>query len=797
MTAVGGLVLIPAGILQGAAVKFRQYASQVKALSRQVSKSATKGERILGALFPNRGTGFPGGWSQNRLEQVQHLRNWTYVFINCICSKIASLMPNLAMVHDQPIKGRTTKACQRGLSNLMYGAWGGSSHIMEGGHSFLTMGEYRSKALSAVKPHEELEPLELNHELRRLIENPNPVDTSYDFFYEKKMFDLLCGVSYVWLVPNVYGKPCEMWVIPSHWVWPRTGGGRLMDREYFPGGVSHAPKGAYVRPDDPYADRLIHYYEIRPWGGMGSSGVLWLPPDEVVMFRRKSPLNKIDGYSPLEAVAQWIDSEESISASRWAQFQNQARPELAITLGPGYEDPSDPRIKRLEAKIAYKLQGEYNYGKPFVVPPGAKVEPLSFNPTEMAYFQSEEQIRDMLGSAFQVPKTAVGISSDMTYGSVLATLAQLCSGCLNPHLAADGQSFTKYLASRWDEPAGPSWGHGVTLAPPRNSLEAQEVGSGDVAEVDEISRPNITPPSQFNPEDNDQKLSDAGRGGLEVYDNTLNPPADEATGWPPRPIRPQVRWGKDVTSYDKSYKLFHDVYDEGVSRWDNWFKAVGGESEQVWGIVKSEGFSPKEMDGWGTIIEMNRLNRVREEYEFVSKAVTMGQGGRGAVSPARCKMWWDDCVPADPAQVNSDLAEDRASFAITPGEVRALRGRKPYPNGGDDPVVQGGPMGITVIPWNTGEKQDKLAELMKPMTEGQEQGAGGPGGMPGAGGGALGGAPPNPLANDKGGPDRKGGGVNQFDPDAGLGKPKVESPNGAPSKSLVATLREIRKELPL
>ena len=1126
-------------------MKFRQYASQVKALSRQVTKSATKGERILGALFPNRGTGFPGGWSQNRLEQVQHLRNWTYVFINCICSKIASLMPNLAMVHDQPIAGKTTKACQRGLMNATHGTWGGSSSISMGGHSFLTMGEYRSKALSAVKPHEELEPLELNHELRRLVENPNPVDTSYDFFYEKKMFDLLCGVSYVWLVPNVYGKPCEMWVIPSHWVWPRTGGGRLMDREYFPGGVSHAPKGAYVRPDDPYADRLIHYYEIRPWGGMGSSGVLWLPPDEVIMFRRKSPLNKIDGYSPLEAVAQWIDSEESISASRWSQFQNQARPELAITLGPGYEDPTDPRIKRLEAKLAYKLQGEYNYGKPFVVPPGAKVEPLSFNPTEMAYFQSEEQIRDMLGSAFQVPKTAVGISSDMTYGSVLATLAQLChdertecltaegwkrhdeltpetrvacydeptgtlvyrkpsrvvrqhyrgpmhrwqgekvdalltpahrvyvkrrsarphvdkklgwgvkrveeltpattymvlraapaacdepvpavvekftgyrqhevsapysidphvwlrflghyiseghlvtrkpgarrgwevgvtqskasphlpaieaglaatpfqwsrrdsvnncyqwcvsdrglyehllrhcgdgaeskrvpdyvkawpaedlrvlldalidgdgadpqtventgvwwtaygtssrqladdvmevatkcglgafitvveetrngqpgqpnrqperyvvnissrtasclcpaqrtverydgvvwclevptglfvvrrngrahvsgncSGCLNPQLAADGQSFTKYLASRWDEPAGPAWGHGVTLPPPHNSLEAQEVGPGDAAEVDEVGTPNYLPATQFSPEDNDRKLGDAGRGGMEVYDNTLLPPADEATGWPPRPIRPQVSWGKEVTSYDKSYKLLHDVYDEGVVRWDNWFAAVGGDSEKCWGVVKSQGFSPREMDAWGTIIEMNRLNEVTEHETFVRKAVTMGQGGRGA-SPARCKLWWDDCVPADPAQVNADLAEDRASQAITPCEVRALRGRKPYPHGGDDPVVTAGPNGIMVIPWNTGQKQDKLAELMKPLAGGDEQG--GPGGMPGAGGNALGGAaPPNPLANDKGGPDRVGGGVNQFDPDVGLGKPKVENPNGAPSKNV-------------
>ena len=37
-----------------------------------------------------------------------------------------------------------------------------------GGHSFLTVGEYRSKALGdVVKPHEDLEPLEEDHPLQR------------------------------------------------------------------------------------------------------------------------------------------------------------------------------------------------------------------------------------------------------------------------------------------------------------------------------------------------------------------------------------------------------------------------------------------------------------------------------------------------------------------------------------------------------------------------------------------------------------------------------------------------------
>lgn len=420
---------------------------------------------MIGSLFPSRGSSYPGVWGSNKVEQVNHLVSWIYVAVHTICSRTASIMPNLAYVSDVPKPGVTTKACQRGLMNLggrgfggsptvginsngsvggrdsgnsgsmvEYSSWDPSALCSGGGHSFLTMGEYRSKALSVVKPHEELEPLESDHLLRRLIENPNPVDTSFDLFYELGMFEELTGVSYLWLTPNSWGRPCELWVIPSHWVWPRTGGGQ------------------YVPPDNPNADRLIQYYEIRPWGGTGSAGMLKFPPEEVIMTRWKNPLNKIDGYSKLSAGAQWIDSEESVTKSRWAQFQNIARPEFWVELGPGYEDPDDDRIARVEAKFAAKIQGEYNYGKPIITPPGAKLTPLSFNPTEMAYFQSSDQLRDYVLALFNLSKVSVGISDSMTYGSILAVLGSICSFCLNPRLAMRGQALTKHLASRWDEP---------------------------------------------------------------------------------------------------------------------------------------------------------------------------------------------------------------------------------------------------------------------------------------------------------------------------------------------------------
>lgn len=326
---------------------------------------------------------------------------------------------------------------------------------------------------------------------------------------------------------------------------------------------------------------------------MGSAGILRLPPNEVIMTRWKSPINKIDGYSKLAAAAQWIDSEESITKSRWSQFQNVARPEFWIELGPGYEDPDDDRIARTEAKIASKIQGEYNYGKPIITPPGSKVTPLSFNPGQMAYQESEEQIRDMILSTFRVPPSAVGIVKEMTYGSILATLGSLCTFCLNPRLVMRGQALTKHLASKWDSDQNAAWSNGA-------GKELNGTSNGD----------------------------------------TISNGTSNSNGYP--------------------------------------------------------------------AVEKQRYS-------------TAGYGGRS--SRRKVRLWWDDCVPADPSQVNSDMAEDRAHFAITPDEVRAIRGRHPYKFWGGDPIAQG-PAGLMPLPINTGRDLSEYAELLKPMTEQAQEGKG-------------------------------------------------------------------------
>lgn len=549
-------------------MKSTAYLPAIKRAFNHRVKTATRGERIIGSMFPNRGIGWPGGWTQDRGEQVQHYRNWTYVAIGAIMRQIAQLLPSMARVKHHKTPG--SKVQKYGHSD--FGYFGGSRTVSGLGGTYITNGAYYHKSLGdVVKPDEELEPLEHDHPCRRLLENPNPLDTSFDLLSELDLFLELCGVAYLWAIPNDFGVPSELYVIPSHWVWPRTGGDKV------------------INPENPYADRLIQYYEVRPWLGMGSAHTIYLPPDEVLMFPWKSPINKIDGYSTLWACGMWMDMEESITKSRWSQFSNQALPSVWIELNDQFDDPNDDQIERIAAKFMAKYQGEFNQGKPLFTPAGAKVTPLSFNPQEMMYVEAEEQIRDMILSAFQVPKAVVGISNEMTFGSVLATLANFCSSCINPRLMMLGQRLTKFLA-------------------------------------------------------------------------------------------PKFHRGDEI------------------------------------------------------------------------------------------RIWWDDCSPADPTQINADLTTDMQCHTRTPNEMRQVRGLKPYKHGGDDPLIQG-PGGVIPLPINTGEDLTDLAELVPILGEGQS-------------------SPEEQQMADMGMEPGDGGGAEADGGIPGLMMPAVEEPNSEPSK-------EITKRLPL
>jgi hypothetical protein len=88
-----------------------------------------------------------------------------------------------------------------------------------------------------------------------LLGNPNPLQHSVIPDLQRQM--VLWGIAYLWAIRNKHGAVCELWVIPSRWIWPRE--------EY---------------------KHTVDCYEVAPYrtadGKRTANGLIKIPKDEVI-----------------------------------------------------------------------------------------------------------------------------------------------------------------------------------------------------------------------------------------------------------------------------------------------------------------------------------------------------------------------------------------------------------------------------------------------------------------------------------------------------------------------------------
>jgi phage portal protein BeeE len=397
-------------------------------------------------VFSGWASGLNGMWSADSLEQVRHWKHWVYVCGKCIANVFASDLPKVARVWQKRAapdkrmsrraRQRHSKAC-RAYRRDPESAYFSSETYQE--RPFLSLAARRKALLSDLQEHEELEPLDKTHPLVDLLHRPNPHDSPWEFYWELYMFLHLAGSAFIWLVPGKDGResdgslkpnfrPVEMWIIPSHWMWPRS-----------------------------YGKKNIDWYEMRPFEVGYATGPIRFEPEEIIYIRDPNPQSKLSPYSPLAAGAEWIDTEESIETSRYFSFKNGAWPGIGIELGEQYDDPDDAVLDRMQAKFMARLQGEMNVDKPFIVPPGAKLVPLTITPREMIYKESADGVRDQILSLYGISKTVIGFTDDVNFASAKSSRANFFDVSVNPHYSKVGQSLTAKLAPRFEEDARIWW----------------------------------------------------------------------------------------------------------------------------------------------------------------------------------------------------------------------------------------------------------------------------------------------------------------------------------------------------
>lgn len=364
--------------------------------------------------YPTSSLGFPNYGSNNfsrKQEQVRHFTFWTYVCIKRIADKFSESFPNAGIP----------------TGNTMPPARATRPQMMSVREKEFIIRTYGSRVIQSVT--DSIDPLELDHPFIQLLRRVNGTgglaeqylsDTWSEFAFESVMFLYLTGCVYWWIVPDLTGKPVEMWVIPSHWVTDE-----VFDK----------------------SGRLSHIV-VR-----NGSSEIEVPANEVIKYQFKSPISKLDGFSPLMAAPQWIDNMASIAKSQYYAFERGINPDMIVQLGQMFANPDANALRRLKEKWISRIEGVQASGEPLFFPPEEQVqkwERWSHAPKEMSFMDSSTIVRDQVLSLFGVPKAIAGIVEDVNRNSFEGSLVSFAELTMNPLFRRFAGLLTEKLAPRFD-----------------------------------------------------------------------------------------------------------------------------------------------------------------------------------------------------------------------------------------------------------------------------------------------------------------------------------------------------------
>lgn len=213
-----------------------------------------------------------------------------------------------------------------------------------------------------------------NHPLRKLIQNPNPLQTEFEF-WELTMIHLnVCGISHWWKERNNAGKVIALWPL---------------------------------RPDrvSPYYDDGFHnswYYNLE-----GQQYLL--PKEDVFTVNLPDPEDPtggiVEGLGPLQVIARDVETYNQATFFAFAILKNYAMPGVVIKT----KAKLDPKqAERLKANFKQKY-GQMNMGEPAILDADTEVSPISFNLRELEFEALRGVTQADICAAFKVPAILVGV----------------------------------------------------------------------------------------------------------------------------------------------------------------------------------------------------------------------------------------------------------------------------------------------------------------------------------------------------------------------------------------------------
>lgn len=404
------------------------------AFSKAYKSTPSSGERQMANMFAAPWA-YPGTWSGEKIAQVEAYRGWVAVCVRFLSHKIGTV-PTACYVNQG---GERLKWQSR------VKAWHAGKGEQPEHRKWVS--KVRQKSLTGpIKEDEDVEYLDDDHPLIRLINDPNEPDVGSDFWPYFTMFRFLCGESYIWKVrkgkpdPEASGRDrgdvVEMWVLPSPWVTPRPG-----------------------------RDRLIDHYEVRPYTTGSTGGPVILHRDDVIRWSEKSPIHPLGSYGQTQSAAAAIDVYQMLETARYNGLNNGGDPGSVWILPEGVSNVSPEVMRDLASRFQGRYAGVRNAGVPLVLPGGSTFVPRD-GQVEVAYAQSLDQMRDYVMAHYGLDKSLMGFSDSSTYAASVIGMQRLKHQVIAPEQMQLAQLLTERLAVEFDDDIAIVFQEGPTLIDP-------------------------------------------------------------------------------------------------------------------------------------------------------------------------------------------------------------------------------------------------------------------------------------------------------------------------------------------
>lgn len=268
-------------------------------------------------------------------------------------------------------------------------------------------------------------PVPYDHPLARLFRKPNKRET-WNMIARRVVQQLsLTGSSLKWRVDDGYGKPSEIWSIPT---------------------------GTY-QPVAPCSAYPLGAYRIMPWfpgplamvpGAMQAGGVV-VSTDHIVRTMHPHPLVQHEGLSPLSACELSLDTIENIDRARMSKTVRQIVPSCVVKANPDAAYPQGDELTRAREELHQLMGGPDKAGRPAFLPPGYDIEPWGQGDIEIGWIESWSQLIDFVLSIFGITKSLAFMGEDSNFAQLYAALRQFNLFTLTPLLSLIADSVNLQL----------------------------------------------------------------------------------------------------------------------------------------------------------------------------------------------------------------------------------------------------------------------------------------------------------------------------------------------------------------